>query len=179
MAKEKLKQATEELKHQEKLAEVEHAQIIDMEEKCRKLTQLLREHNRGESASEPVPSVNDNDVDKLEREIESLEKQQKEDHYKYDKLHKKMLADIHEISKENEVLSYKLKSKEHEIKIDGMKVKELKRSIPKTMLKSKAALVADAKVALTQYPNSISSRKKGFNSTSKFHKFKETLLLSF
>ena len=171
LTKEKLKETTDELKHQEKLAEIEHAQVIDMEEKCRKLTQLLREHNQGNSAHEPAPAINENEVEKLQRDLETLDNQLKEDQYKYDKLHKKMLADIHEATKENEVLKFQLKTKEHEIKIDGMKIKELKRSIPKTMLKSKATLASAKKGVLTQYPNSISSGKKAFNTTGKFHKF--------
>lgn len=79
LTKEKLRETTDELKHQEKLAEIEHAQVIDMEEKCRKLTQLLREHNQGNSAHEPAPAINENEVEKLQRDLETLDNQLKED----------------------------------------------------------------------------------------------------
>lgn len=73
--KEKFKEAQDELKLQEKQANIEHKKIIGLEEKCRKLSQLLREHNRGE----PVvlgntPDINENVLDDLESELKRLTK---------------------------------------------------------------------------------------------------------
>ena len=57
-------------------------EMIEMEEKCRKLTQLLREHKNPEEPPRPEV-INDNEIDVLQREIESLEIQKKQDEIKY------------------------------------------------------------------------------------------------
>lgn len=174
LTKEKLKQKMEELKHQEKIADAEHEEIISMEEKCRKLTQLLKDHNRGAPISAPAPVINENELDELERDIQNLENQLKSDQYKYEKLHKKMLNDINDATKESDIVRLKLKEKESEVKINKMKINEIRRSMPRKSLlpmaiKEKGIPDMKQKGSTTQYQGSISSARKAFNSTGKYH----------
>ena len=62
--KTELKEQQEFLRAEEKQVKEDHATIIEMEEKCRKLSQLMRMHNRGQEVeTTPTVEVNDNDLD--------------------------------------------------------------------------------------------------------------------
>ena len=70
MTKEMLKEAQDKLKTEENKANVEHKEIIALEEKCRKFSQLLRDHNRGEQVvSDLTPEINKDELDDLEKEL--------------------------------------------------------------------------------------------------------------
>jgi len=173
-AKERLRQSNDHLLHQEKLAEVEHRAVIEMENKCRTISQLLRNHNRGEGIPTPAPEFSENEIDDLRKELDVLETQFKNDEAKYERLHKKMNNDIEDVEKDNAILKLKLKEKDQDCKIKGMKIKELNRRMPRKTLgpiqtKNNQSKGMNQKGLATQYQSSIGSAKKAFNSTGKFH----------
>ena len=174
LTKEKLKEKQDELAHQEKLADAEHREVIKMENKCRQIAQLLRDHNRGEFVPGPPPEIHENELEDLRKEIEDLEEKMKEDRFKCETLQEKMLSDMRKAQRENEVIRIKLKEKEQECKISTLKVKEIRRSLPrKTLLhmgiKDNTMSNLKVKGPSTHYPGSIRSSKKAFNSTSELH----------
>lgn len=84
-AKAEFREKTELFKNENKMLQQEHQQIIDMEEKWRKLAQLIRAHNRGESTvgNSEKQTINENDIDTLTRQIENLEDTKKIEEVKY------------------------------------------------------------------------------------------------
>jgi hypothetical protein len=81
-----------------------------------------------------------------------------------------MLTDIEDAEKEADIMRYKLKEKDQGCKINGMKIKELRRSIPRKTLAPLSTKNRDIKGLknkglATQYPTSIGSGRKAFNST--------------
>lgn len=87
-----------------------------------------------------------------------------------------MLSDIEDAEKEADIMRYKLKEKDQGCKISGMKIKELKRSIPRRTLaplstKNRDIKGLKTKGLATQYPTSLGSGRKAFNSTGKISIF--------
>ena len=74
----------EELRQEERNVALEHEQIIQMEEKWRKLNQLLRENNsQSDQVPMPVPEIDDKEIAALKLEIDNLDKELKADEPRY------------------------------------------------------------------------------------------------
>ena len=74
----------DELRQEERNVALEHEQIIQMEEKWRKLNQLLRENNsQSDQVPMPVPEIDDKEIAALKLEIDNLDKELKADEPRY------------------------------------------------------------------------------------------------
>lgn len=70
LTKERLKEKAEELKQEQIVAAEIHEQVIQMEEKCRKLAQLLRENGGN---AEEVPETKEGELEQLKADIAELD----------------------------------------------------------------------------------------------------------
>ncbi|CAI2366057.1 unnamed protein product [Moneuplotes crassus] len=169
--KRELKEKLEELKERERLAAVEHQQVIELENQCRKLNQLLRDHNRGEQVIPgPVPDISENDIQDLENEIEKLSNLRASEEQKYKKMHKKYQTTLAEKTQEVNDFRRKVKEKEQECKLGEFKINQFRRSIPRnTLLQMNTTAGGFSTVKIkgssTQYHKTLKSSRMAFNST--------------
>ena len=90
ITRDKVKEKMEELKQEERNSVIEREQITQMEEKWRKLSQLLRENNiQSDQVPMPTPNIDDKEIASLKEEIENLNKEFKSDEARYITMHKK------------------------------------------------------------------------------------------
>jgi hypothetical protein len=166
--KEEIKVKTEQIVAEERVLDLERMEMIALEERYRQLTQLIRDHNRGEPIGQPIPVSNKNDLEALTRDIENLTNTRKVGEDKYDRVFKKMNDNIREAEGESKIMSIKLKEKEQECKICDMKIKELNRSMPHKSLRPiglKYRNVQSKVKATTFYSSGLGYSKKPFQST--------------
>lgn len=171
--KRELKEKLEELKEKERLTAVEHQQVIELENQCRKLNQLLRDHNRGEQVIPgPVPDFSENDIQQLEDEIQALSAQRAAEEQKYKKMHKKYQSNLAQKGQEVDDFRRKLKEKEQECKLSEFKINQFRRSIPRNTLlqmnvTSAGFSTVKIKESSTQYPKTLKSSRMALNSTGR------------
>jgi hypothetical protein len=167
--KETYREKLEYLQQKEKLQDNDHKEIIEMEEKWRKLAALLRDINKVDQfINEQSPVINENEIDCLKRECEDLENVLAKDRLKYDKNLKKYEGNIERETKETAILTFKLKEKDREWKLSEMKINEFKRGIPRKTrldLNTGRKSMSDLKLTKSTYKNKNSSLT-GFQSTS-------------
>lgn len=172
LTRDRLKEKVEELKQEQRNAALEHEQIIQMEEKCRKLSQLLRENNsHSDQVPMPVPDINDNEIATLKQEIEDLDKELKADEAKYLAMYKKMEEDLKVQSVEADLIRARLREKEQEVRISDMKINDLTRRMmvkPQQPEEEKPKAQAKKRNSATQYPNSLGSARKKYTASGNF-----------
>ena len=173
LTRDKVKEKMEELKQEERNAALEHEQIIQMEEKWRKLNQLLRENNiQSDQVPMPVPEIDDKEIAALKLEIDNLDKELKADEARYLAMHKKMEDDLKNETAEADLVRAKLREKEQEIRISDMKINDLTRRMmvkPQLVYEDKQKPQNKKKGSATQYPNSLGSARKQFISSGTIH----------
>ena len=163
-----LKALNEDLVTGDKELDKERLHIVQIEEKCRKINQLIREKTKGELDAPQTGVVNENDLETLERQIKALEDQFKLDQGKYHKMHTKMEKDIKHCKDELDINNMRLREKEQECKIYDMKIRELKRSMPHKSLRpigEKYKNVQSKIKANTFYSSALGSTRRPFQST--------------
>jgi hypothetical protein len=127
---EQMRRVGEELKNQ-------HTQTIEMEQKCRKITQALK----GRGGRNPHQSMDEGEaltpeqVEDRIREIEDLEYQKKQEEKKYEKLIRQVEARILQVEHDKNIWAIKLKEKDQEFRLNELRIKELKRQVPHKALK--------------------------------------------
>lgn len=163
--KNELKEKQELLREEEKAIKDEHAQIIEMEGKCRMLAQLMRDHNRATEPPAPAREIHDNEIDEANREIEILEKQLKEEENNYKKKLRKFKFKVDEADAENNILAVKLKEKDQEGRLNDLRIRELKRGVPHKTLKplNSSRMPETSQKATTHYPSHLNTTRKPFN----------------
>jgi hypothetical protein len=120
------------LRYREKLVKEDHPKIIIMEEKCRKLTYLMKNSSRVIEQYQPEQPMNFED---LEMEIKKLEEVKTAEEESFKKKLRKLKMDNKEADAQYGLLTSKLMEKRQESRLDDLTIRELKRSIPHKTLK--------------------------------------------
>lgn len=132
-ARQDIRDKTEIFRREEKAMKHEHQQMVEMEDKCRKLTQLLKYYNTNKGVEEPVKAPQRYDreeIVKLKKEIQSLEVSKKEEEKEFKRQGKKQEQEKSDLQRDLDILALKLKEKRHESRLNDLKIKELRRQIP-------------------------------------------------
>jgi len=102
----------EKLRVSEAESSLQSQMMISLEEKCRKITQLLNSHNKGEKIiPDTTPEINENELDDLEKEIQKLQKHKDSELNRYIRWHKRFLGVIEGEEKDTNIVMIKLKEK--------------------------------------------------------------------
>jgi len=156
-----LREKQNEMRELEKSVKDEHSQIVIMEEKCRKVSQLLRDHNRGAMDTQQPQQINENDIEQLQREIKTLEKQKVVDEATFKEQVRQIKSTNEKEDHERNLIMIKVKEKEQEGRLNELKIKQLARKIPhKTLrplhqLNSHTQYNSHAKSSLGQYTSRV------------------------
>lgn len=165
--KNEVKEKQELLRTQEKLVQEDHNTIVEMEEKCRKLAQLMREHNKTSENAPPEQNISEKEIQDLNDEIQKLEEEKASNEESFKKVLRKLKFDVKEAESHTTLLSVKLKEKEQESRLDDLRIRELKRSIPHKTLKPLYTTRSPTHAqATTHYSSHLKTSRKPFNKSS-------------
>ena len=126
--KNELKEKQGLLRRQEKQMKEQHEAYITLEEKCRKLESSINIKKAGLS-SNPTEAITENDIQSLEEEIKSLEQAQNEEKRKYKQMISTQENKLKELTSQVDALTFQLKQKDQECRMNALKINELKRHI--------------------------------------------------
>jgi hypothetical protein len=155
--RQEVKQKTEEMRTLEKAVKDEHQQLVLLEEKCRKVSTFLRDHNRGMEAEGPAREFDDKEILELEIEIENLEKKRVDDEIALLERARKQKAESDQAEEEYNEVAVKLKEKDQECRLNELKIRQLRRGIPHKTLRplvgSNSKTHYNSHASLTRYKN--------------------------
>lgn len=139
-SKQEFRQISEEYKQHDKQLKQRHQEMIELEEKWRAMEKLIKaskggkKKQKGTIESKSTITIDD-EIEYLQNEIEELEKAE---NFELEQK-KKILANIEtqkqELSHSVGMLSLQIKEKDQEEKLNDLKAKELKRTLPHGQLK--------------------------------------------
>eukprot|EP00744_Colponema_vietnamica_P001630 GILI01002681.1.p1 GENE.GILI01002681.1~~GILI01002681.1.p1 ORF type:complete len:457 (+),score=130.11 GILI01002681.1:573-1943(+) len=132
--REKLREIQGQKSRDEKVLKQQHEQLVNLEEKCRKLQQLLSAKKKPEE-DEPKPQVSESDIKDLEWKMKVLSEAKKMEEKKYKLKMQQAQLQVKELQLQVEALSIQLKEKDQECRLNALKIKELNRTIRHNMLK--------------------------------------------
>lgn len=164
-----LREKQEAWRVQDRLVKDEHTKIVEMEEKCRKIAQLMREQNRPSDPPTPAQNVNDNEIEVLQREIDRLEEQKNKEEQQFKAKLRKLMFTIEETEAENSIIGVKLKEKDQEVRLNELRIKELKRGVPHKSLKplnSSRVTGYNPNNVATQYTTQMNTARQPFSARS-------------
>lgn len=141
--KDKYRELVNQQKQDEKNLKEQHQVCIDLEEKCRKLKVMVK--NRKplppvailEEDEEPaLPGFTNSDIDSMKRQIEKLEQKKRDEEAKMKLRIKDLETQVRESRLSIDILNVQLKEKDQELRLNILKIKELKRASNNTKLRS-------------------------------------------
>eukprot|EP00743_Colponemidia_sp_Colp-15_P003951 GILK01004262.1.p1 GENE.GILK01004262.1~~GILK01004262.1.p1 ORF type:complete len:520 (-),score=147.75 GILK01004262.1:259-1818(-) len=135
VSKERLRELQAAKARDEKVMKAQHEQFVNLEEKCRKLTAAIKSKKGDEEPKTAAPTVTEDQLQSLEKEIRILKDSKKSDEKKYKIKFQQSLSDIKELRLQIETLTVQLREKDQECRLNALKLKELKRSFRHGALK--------------------------------------------
>ena len=165
-AKNEAKQLRDQCRDDQKFMQVQHEQIRILEEKVKKITNLIKEQkNHKNNATQRTianpMSVTDDTKVKLEEELKLLEESRLTSEKRYKNQLGKLEGQLKQLGHELQILGIKLKEKDQEVKLNDLKIKELRKQVPNTKLRPLALGNADTL--------SVGSRKNNLSVDSKIN----------
>lgn len=116
---------------------IQHTNMIEMEQKWRKITFALKKKNIKQTPEESAVNemLTDDQVKDKIKEIEDLEMLKKQEEKKFEKLIRQVESKLTQVEHDKNIWAIKLKEKEQELKLNELRIKELKRQVPHKALK--------------------------------------------
>ena len=144
IAKEKYRELVNKQKQDEKIHKAQHEKCIDLEEKCRKLYELIKKKKSEEDDNKKQKNeadenfdkeITEDDVRKIEEKIKKTEMMKNEEENKIKKRIKDLDSQVREGKHNLELLKIKLKEKDQECRLSLLKIKELRKAMKHNQLK--------------------------------------------
>jgi hypothetical protein len=141
--KDKYRELLNQQKQDEKNLKEQHQACIDLEDKCRKLKGMIK--NRKPLPPAPVidedeepalPGYSNSDIDSMKRQIEKLEQKKKDEEAKMKQRIKELESQVRDSRLSIDILNVQLKEKDQELRLNILKIKELKRASNNTKLRT-------------------------------------------
>lgn len=115
------------LRKQEKHMKEQHENLIKLEAKCRKLQTLINEHKAGIVQLDVEEHKTEEDVNGLKEKLEEEERKHEEEKRKHRQLVAAHENVVRKLNLELEAVTLQLKQKDHESRVNYLKINELKR----------------------------------------------------
>eukprot|EP00826_Nyctotherus_ovalis_P037626 TRINITY_DN3445_c0_g2_i2.p1 TRINITY_DN3445_c0_g2~~TRINITY_DN3445_c0_g2_i2.p1 ORF type:complete len:259 (-),score=69.63 TRINITY_DN3445_c0_g2_i2:442-1218(-) len=115
------------LRKQERYMKEQHENLIKLETKCRKLQALINEHKAGIVQPDVEEHKSEEDVNGLRDKLKEEEKKYEEEKKKHRQLIVAHENIVKNLNLELEAVTLQLKQKDHESRVNYLKINELKR----------------------------------------------------
>ena len=143
LAKEKYKELSTKHKQDEKIHRAQHEKCVDLEDKCRKLYDMIKKKKSEEEELKKkydgeVPQgkeITETDIQKLEEKIKQTEQMKIDEENKIKKRIKDIETQVREGKHNLEMMKIKLKEKDQECRLSLLKIKELRKAMKHNQLK--------------------------------------------
>ena len=111
-----------------------------MEEKCKKITNMIKEHKNKQNATQrsgagDSMAVTDVAKTRMEEELKALVENQQASEKRYKQQTGKLDVQLKQLQHELQILNIKLKEKDQEVKLNDLKIKELRKQVPNNKLR--------------------------------------------
>lgn len=127
VGKEKYRELVLRHKQNEKVHKKEHEKYVDLDEKCRKLFELIKSQKKNEVTEGNEEKPSEIDLENLEKAIEKAKLANNEEEIKAKKRIHEYNTQAREGKHHLEMLKIKLKEKDQECRLTFLKIKELKK----------------------------------------------------
>lgn len=132
VGKEKYRELVLQHKQNDKVHKVQHEKYVDLDEKCRKLFELIKSQKKNKGTEEKTSEV---DLENLEKAIEKAKSANNEAEIKAKKKIHEYNTQVREGKHHLEMLKIKLKEKDQECRLTFLKIKELRKTTKHNHLK--------------------------------------------
>lgn len=137
-AKEKYRELAGKQKQDEKIHNAQHEKCVDLDEKCRKLFELIKKkkfEDEEQKKNVPEKEITESDISRLEAKIKEAENAKNEEEMQAKKRIKELETQVREGKHHLEMLKIKVKEKDQECRLSVLKIKELKKAMKHNQLR--------------------------------------------
>ncbi len=139
----------------EKLMKNQHEQLVLLEERCRKMGQLIKEKKKekaklkeeSESAANGGGKYTMEELERLTLQVKEAEKEKVAEEKKLRSQINQQEQQIKSLNHELNLLNLQIKEKDQEYRLNELKIKELRRQVPSKVLKPLDAKLAKQRVS--------------------------------